>query len=338
MLSAAGGVLGLGVAFLLTRTLLSFLPQQEQPILITALPDPRILSFALLVTLATTMVFGLLPALRASRPDPWTTLKDTVGSIAGAGGSLFLRKGLVTIQVALSFLLLFGAGLFVRSLQNLKGTDPGVALDNLVTFQLAPALSGYDDQRATMLYRNLLERLKASPGVQSVGLATVPILSGDEWDSSMAVEGHQAKDGEDMQAFMNAVSPDYFTTMKIPLIEGRDFRENEARAIGDDKPGVAIVNRRFAEHFFPGHSAVGKRHRLGRAGRSRKLNDRDHRRRRRFALRGPPRRRSPAGLRPELGPGLRRVLRADAACVGRGVHHDPRRPSGSWIPRCPCIP
>jgi predicted permease len=259
VLSAAGGVLGLGVAFLLTRTLLSFLPQQEQPILITALPDPRILLFALLVTLVTTMVFGLLPALRASRPDPWTTLKDTVGSIAGAGGSLFLRKGLVTIQVALSFLLLFGAGLFVRSLQNLKGTDPGVALDNLVTFQLAPALSGYDDQRATMLYRNLLERLKASPGVQSVGLATVPILSGDEWDSSMAVEGHQAKDGEDMQAFMNAVSPDYFTTMKIPVIEGRDFRESEAHEIGGDKPGVAIVNRRFAEHFFPGHSAVGKR-------------------------------------------------------------------------------
>jgi predicted permease len=272
VLSIAGGLLGVGIAFLLTRTLLSFVPQQDQPILISAAPDPRILLFALLVTLVTAVVFGLLPALRASRPDPWTTLKDTVGSIAGTGGSLFLRKGLVTAQVALSFLLLFGAGLFVRSLQNLKGTDTGVTLENLVTFQLAPALSGYDDRRAAMFYRDLREHLNAAPGVQSVGLATVPILSGGEWDSSMAVEGHQAKDGEDMQAFMNAVSPGYFKTMKIPLVEGRDFRESDAREFGDGFEGaVAIVNRRFADHFFPGRSAVGKRLGWGDGPRS-KLN------------------------------------------------------------------
>jgi hypothetical protein len=113
-------------------------------------------------------------------------------------------------QVALSFLLLVGAGLFVRSLQNLKSTDSGVALDNLVTFQLAPTLSGYDDEHATIFYRNLRDRLRTTPGVQSAALATVPILAGDEWDSSMAVEGHQARNGEDMQAFMNAVSPGYF--------------------------------------------------------------------------------------------------------------------------------
>jgi predicted permease len=260
VLSTAGGVLGLGVAFVLTRTLLSFVPQQEQPLLISPMPDPRILTFALVVTFLTAIVFGLLPALRASRPDPWTTLKDTVGSIAGAGGSLFLRKGLVTAQVALSFLLLFGAGLFVRSLQNLKGTNTGVTLDNLVTFQLSPALSGYDDQRATIFYRDLREHLSTAPGVQSVSVATVPILSGDEWDSSMAVEGHQAKDGEDMQAFMNAVSPGYFQTMKIPLLEGRDFRESDAHDMpGDNAAGVAIVNRSFEQHFFPGRSAVGKR-------------------------------------------------------------------------------
>jgi predicted permease len=199
--------------------------------------------------------------LGASRPDPWTTLKDTMGSIAGSGGSLFLRKGLVTAQVALSFLLLFGAGLFVRSLQNLKTTDTGVALDNLVAFQLAPALSGYDNEHATIFYRTLRDRLRAAPGVQSAALAAVPILAGHEWDSSMAVEGHQAKDGEDMQAFMNAVSPAYFQTMKTPFLEGRDFKDSDAKEItGTDKAsGVAIVNRRFAEHFFPGRSAVGKR-------------------------------------------------------------------------------
>jgi len=255
VLSCAGGLLGLALSVVMTRGLLALMPSQGQPLLISPHPDPRILAFTLSLTFVTGIIFGLLPALRASRPDPWTTLKDTAGSIAGTGGSLFLRKGLVTAQVALSFLLLFGAGLFVKSLQNLKTTDTGVALDNLVTFQLSPSLNGYDNPRAAIFYRELLDRLRAAPGVKSAALASVPILAGDEWDSSMAVEGHQAKDGEDMQAFMNALSPGYFETMKIPFLEGRDFRSSDAK----EESAVAIVNRRFAEHFFHGKSAVGKR-------------------------------------------------------------------------------
>jgi predicted permease len=260
VLSIAGGAVGMALAVLLTRGLLALIPTQGQPLLITANPDLRILGFTLALTVVTSIVFGLLPALRASRPDPWTTLKDTMGSIAGAKGSLFLRKGLVTVQVALSFLLLFGAGLFVRSLQNLKTTDPGVELDNLVTFQLSPDLSGYDDPRAVLFNRQLLERLRSAPGVKSAAMAAVPILSGDEWDSSTSVEGHRAADGEDMQAFMNALSPGYFETMHIPILEGRDFQLKDV--VEDSK--VAIVNRKFAEHFFPGSSAVGKH--LGRGG------------------------------------------------------------------------
>ena len=255
LLSFVGGVLGVFLAVALTRGLLALVPSDGSPLLIRAQPDLRILGFTLGLTFLTGIIFGLMPALRASRPDPWTTLKDTIGSIAGAGGSLFLRKGLVTVQVALSFLLLFGAGLFVRSLQNLKGTDPGVALDNLITFQLAPALSGYDDQRSVNLYNELLDRLRAAPGVHAAGIATVPILSGNEWDSSMSVEGHRPSDGEDMQAFMNAVSPGYFATMKIPLLEGRDF----TRLDGKSETRVAIVNRRFANHFFPRASPLGRR-------------------------------------------------------------------------------
>ncbi len=258
VLSFAGGIAGTGLAVVLTRVLLSMVPADSQPLLVNAHPDFRILTFTLVLTFVTGLVFGLLPALRASRPDPWTTLKDTMGSIAGTGGSLFLRKGLVTAQVALSFLLLFGAGLFVRSLQNLKTTDPGVALDNLVTFQLSPALSGYDEPRAVQFYQDLLERLRSAPGVKSAAMAAVPILSGNEWDSSTSVEGHAPADGEDMQAFMNALSPGYFETMKIPILEGRDFRLSDVK----DESRVAIVNRRFAEHFFKGRSAVGKR--LGR--------------------------------------------------------------------------
>jgi predicted permease len=254
VLSAAGGLVGLGLAFVLTRGLLRLVPSEGQPLLINAYPDARILLFTLALTFITGIVFGLLPALRASRPDPWTTLKDTVGSIAGTGGSLLMRKGLVTAQVALSFLLLFGAGLFVKSLQNLRTTETGVELDNLVTFQLSPALSGYTNERATQFYNQLLERLRSAPGVKSAALAGVSILSGSEWDSSMAVEGHRAKDGEDMQAFMNSFSPGYFETMKIPILEGRDFGPMDIK----ENAKVAIVNRRFAEHFFKGGSAVGK--------------------------------------------------------------------------------
>jgi predicted permease len=254
VLSIAGGMLGVGIAVLLTRGLLAFVPPQSQPLLISPRPDARILAFTLGLTFATGIVFGLVPALRASRTEPWTTLKDTLGSIAGTHGSLFVRKGLVTVQVALSFLLLFGAGLFVRSLQNLKTAETGVAVDNLVTFQVTPSLSGYDEERAMRFYDQLLDRLRAAPSVKSAALATVAILAGDEWDNSVAVEGYQAKDGENMQAHMNAISPGYFETMKIAFLAGRDFRPGDAAR----RSTVAIVNKRFVDYFFPDGNAIGK--------------------------------------------------------------------------------
>ena len=261
VLSLAGGVAGVVLAIVMTRGLIALIPSEANPLLIRPEPDLRVLGFTFVLTLMTGIGFGLLPALRASRPDLWTTLKDAMGSIAGTGGSLFLRKGLVTAQVALSFLLLFGAGLFVRSLTNLKAKDTGFKdLDNLVTFQLSPALNGYDNQRTVHFYNQLLDQLRSSPGVKSASLAAVPLLSGDEWDSSTKVEGHQETDGEDMQAFMNALSPGYFTTMGVPLLEGRDFLASDVK----DESKVVIVNREFAEHYFPGQSAISRH--LGQGG------------------------------------------------------------------------
>ena len=265
VLSIAGGIAGVFLASVMTRGLITLIPSEANPLLIRPEPDWRILTFTSALTLLTGIAFGLLPALRASRPDLWTTLKDAMGSIAGTGGSLFLRKGLVTAQVALSFLLLFGAGLFVRSLSNLKARDTGFKdLDNLVTFQLSPALNGYKDQRAAQFYTQLLDQLRASPGVKSAAYAAVPVLSGDEWDNSLSVEGHQAKDGEDMQGFMNALSPGYFTTMGITLLEGRDFKPSDARDDVNPGPKVVIVNREFAEHYFPWPKRSGSSHRPGR--------------------------------------------------------------------------
>jgi predicted permease len=256
VLSLAGGVTGIGLAYAMTGGLLALIPAEGNPLLIRPQPDGRVLLFTLVVTILTGLIFGLVPAIRASRWDIWTTLKDTVGSIAGAGsGSLFLRKGLIAAQVALGFLLLFGAGLFVRSLQNLRTTDPGFReMNNLVTFQLAPALIGYDAPRVVHFYQQLLEEIRSTPGVKSAGLASVALLHGWEWDNTMSVEGHQSKDGEDMQAFMNSISPDYFQAMGIPFLEGRDFDVRDMK----DNAKVAIVNRRFATHFFGEKSAIGR--------------------------------------------------------------------------------
>jgi predicted permease len=255
VLSLAGGAAGVAVAFGLTKALLVLIPAEGNPLLIRPEPDGRILVFTLGVSVLTGVIFGLIPALRASTPDVWSSLKDTVGSIAGSGGSLVVRKGLIAAQVALSFLLLFGAGLFVRSLMNLKATHTGFReLDNLVTFQLSPALLGYDSPRATHLYQELLRNIRALPAVKSAGLASVPLLHGWEWDSSMTVEGHQAQDGEDTQAFMNSVSPGYFSTMGIPILEGRDFDDRDIKQTSN----VAIVNSSFARHYFGGRSAMGR--------------------------------------------------------------------------------
>lgn len=268
VLSSIGAVAGVALAVVMTRVLLAMIPAEGAPLLIQPSPDWRILLFTLALTCLTALLFGMVPALRLSRPDLASTLKDTVGAIAGSSGSVRLKKSLVAAQVALSFLLLFGSGLFLRSLQNLQRTETGFrSLDNLVTFRLAPALNGYDTPRTQDLYRRLLDHVRATPGVIAAANANVPLLAGNEWDSSVTVEGHKAADGEDMQAFMNALSPGYFQTMGIAIQEGRDFDLRDLpgrppdRDVGDPEyrmPSAIIVNRAFADHYFPGQSAVGR--------------------------------------------------------------------------------
>lgn len=265
VLSFVGGICGIFLSIWMTRGLIALIPVESNPLLLQPQPDIRILLFTLGLTFLTGLVFGLVPALKASRPDLWSTLKDAVGSIAGTGGSVTLRKGLVAAQVALSFLLLFGAGLFVRSLQNLKTTETGFHdIEKLVTFQLSPALNGYSAERIGPFYRELLDNIRTVPGVKSAGFTAVPLLHGWEWDSSTKVEGHEAKDGEDIQAFMNALSPGYFQAMGITLLEGRDFDRRDYPVNPKEDVKVCIVNRKFAEHFFKGKSAVGRH--VGRGG------------------------------------------------------------------------
>ncbi|MGO4884243.1 MAG: ABC transporter permease [Bryobacteraceae bacterium] len=253
MLATAGGIAGLALAVWMDRALLNFLPAGDAPLTISTTPDWRILLFTLGISLLTGIVFGLAPALQSTRPDLAGTLKDQVGSIAG-GTSVGLRKTLVAAQVALSLLLLIGAGLFIRSLSNLKGLDPGFRTSNLISFAVDPPTNGYQPDRSLDLYRRLRDSLDAIPGVQSASLAIMPVLAGDEWDSSMAVEGFQHKPNETPDPHMQFVSPDYFATMGIPIMLGRDFRMTDGRGA----PKVCIVNQRFARQFFKDGIALGK--------------------------------------------------------------------------------
>ena len=265
MLAGIGGLLGLVIASWTTRFLLGFLPTTDTPHVISGSIDNRILLFNFALSLATGLVFGLAPALRSTKPNLAPTLKDQVGAVVGGSGGVRLRKGLVVAQVTVSVLLLISAGLFIRSLRALRQLDLGLKTDNLIAFNVSPTLSGYTPVRAKQFDRQLLERVSALPGISGMAFAQMGLLEGNEWDSSMSVEGYEAKPGEDMNPYCNAVSPGYFRTMGIPLVAGRDFDDRDARFESlDPNPNlppsykVAIVNESYAKHYFGERSPIGR--------------------------------------------------------------------------------
>jgi predicted permease len=265
LLAAAGGMLGLAFASWTTRFLIGFLPATGTPHVITGAIDARILAFNFLLSLATGLVFGLMPALRSTRPDLAPTLKDQAGAVQGGSSGVRLRKALVVAQVTVSVLLLIGAGLFIRSLRNLRTLDLGLRTDNLIAFNVSTALNGYTPVRSKQFLKQLLDRVAVLPGMVSATYAQIGIIEGNEWDSSMTVEGYEAKPGENMNPFCNAVSPGYFRTMEIPILAGRDFDDRDARYV-DAAPDpsrepsfrVAIVNESFAKKYFGDRSPIGR--------------------------------------------------------------------------------
>jgi predicted permease len=264
MLAAIGGMLGLVIASWTTRFLLGFLPLSDTPHVISGSIDNRVLVFNFALSLATGLLFGLVPALRSTRPNLAPTLKDQVGAVVGGGGGVRLRKGLVVAQVMVSVVLLISAGLFIRSLRNLRLLDLGLKTDNLIAFNLAPTLSGYTPLRTKQFDKQVLDRVSAVPGVTGMAFAQMGLLEGNEWDSSISIEGYDAKPGESMNPYCNAVSPNYFNTMGIPLVTGRDFDDRDVRFEAADPKAqlpaykVAIVNQSFATHYFGERSPVGR--------------------------------------------------------------------------------
>jgi len=259
LLAVVGGALGLVFAMWIKDGLLSvgdWGPKALEPKL-----DWRVLGFTLGLSLLTGIVFGLAPAWRATKVDLTPALKDSGRSSSGASRSL-LSRGLVVMQVALSLLLLVGAGLFVRTLLNLQRVDPGFNTKNLLMFGVSPSLIGYKDERLVQLYERMIERLEALPGAPKVTFSNPPLLAQNTNSSSVYLRSALAA-APDADGRIRATGnsnvlygrENFLETMEIPLLQGRAFnRQDDERA-----PKVAVVNQTFANRFFPNETPIGKR-------------------------------------------------------------------------------
>ena len=216
--------------------------------------DTTVLVFAAVADVGTGLLFGLFPALYSTRPDLATTLKGSSGQPSGARGAARFRATLATAQIALSMMLLVSAGLFTKSLFNITRVDLGLKPDHLVTFGISPQLNAYTAERSKVLFERLEDALASQPGVTSVTASTVPAIAGSNWGTDVRVQGFQSGPDIDSNSRFNNIAPDYFRTMGIPLIAGREF----TRADSLGSPKVAIVNEAFLKKFNLGRDAVGK--------------------------------------------------------------------------------
>ena len=256
LLAALGGAAGLLAASWASELLLRFLPSESVIGTLTAAPDVRVLTFNFGIAMLAGLLFGLGPAWQAARPNLAVTLKDQAGNVAGGSGQVRLRKLLVVGQIAFSLLLLVGAGLFARSLYNLKNLDPGFRTENLMTFSVDPSLNGYDQGRTLSLYARLQNDGEALPGVRSVSMASIAPLTGNVDMSTITVEGRHLKEGDDMDMnpWVNHVGPGYFATLGVPLVAGREFTKRDV----EGAPLVGMMNQTAAQYFFPHQNALGK--------------------------------------------------------------------------------
>jgi predicted permease len=244
VLSGLGGILGVLVGYW-SRGLLPF--GQTAPL------DWRVFGFVTAVSVLTGVLFGLVPALRATRVDLSSAMKESSRSVTSSRS--ILSKGLLVLQVAMSLVLLIGAGLFLRTLENLKTVDVGFDSQNLLTFNVNPAVNNYDADRSAALFRQVLDRMSALPGVKSVALTRMIFLSGSMSSSSMWKQGQTSEAAAEDNMYMMDISPTFFATMGIPVQMGRAFTDHDDTVA----PKVALLNEAAARKLFPEGGALGRR-------------------------------------------------------------------------------
>jgi len=252
LLSIVGGAIGVAIAAVSSRLLVGLLSAgAADAIALDLAPDRRLLGFTSLVTLGTSILFGLAPALRGTAIGLTPALKQ----IAGRAGSsrAAVAPALVVFQVSLSLLLMAGAGLFVRTLQNLRQLDAGFQHDGVLLVNVDGRRAGYRGAALQTFYDELIAQVEPIPGVTSVSLSKNTPLNGSRWFERVIVDGKAVQSGNESTDF-NAVAPRYFETMRIPLTAGREFTPRDTAA----GPAVAIVDRAFVQRYFPNQQPIGR--------------------------------------------------------------------------------
>jgi len=267
LLAALGGAFGLLFAFWVTHALMVFISSGRDPISLSVTPDPRVLGFTAAVSVLTGILFGLSPALRTTRVDLTPALKESGVRLPGAvqarrGMLLGLGKTLVIIQVALSLLLLVGAGLFIRTLTNLQNVNAGFNQHNLLLFGIDPTQDGYRQQRLANFYQELVRGIAALPGVRSVSASHNTLVGGGGNMIRTRILGYTPKAGEKddgVRAWVNTVGPHFFETMGMRLALGRSLGEGDTEAA----PEVAVINQTFARQYLREGNPIGRRFGFG---------------------------------------------------------------------------
>lgn len=256
ILAVGGAVLGVLLAPAVAQALISFLPNATG---YSSEVNTRVFLFALGVALVTSFLFGLAPAIQASRALPGSVLKQESTAVLGGLG---FRRLLVVGQIALAIVLLIGSGLFARTLANLRAKGPGFNTANLLSFRLEPGRAGYDTEQSRRVMRDVLAALRARPEVERAALAVGDMLTGGSWSGGLTIESGKRIVTNTVVCF-NAVSPGYFNALEAPLLAGRDFDERDQNNASEPTFRSAIVNESFARRYFGDLSPIGARIGIG---------------------------------------------------------------------------
>lgn len=256
LLALAGGALGFVISFWIADLIFSLAPALPYRMVLNLAPDTGVIIFTLIISLLAGLIFGLVPAIRASGFDPGAVIKGdgTDWSANRSWGGI--RTVLVVAQVALTLVVLICGGLMVRSFQSATAIDPGFDIRGVTAMTVTPGLLGYDEERGQLFYRLFLDRVRALPGVESASLASLLPL-GDSSSSTGPVVAEGQPDpppGEGLNVLYNIVSPDYFTTMRTPIAMGREFEQ--AVTTGDRRE--VVINQALASRLWPGRNPLGR--------------------------------------------------------------------------------
>jgi len=259
LISLAGGAAGLLVGSWTLGALVGSIPESIGAQGLQAKFDYRVLLFALGISILTGLLFGLIPALRSTGADLQSTLREQGANVFGGKSNVRLRKALLVSQVALTVVLLAAAGFFAQSLINLKGQNLGVKTDHVIQFAVAPELNRYTPEQTVALADRLRENIGGLPGVRSVSVAEMSLLSNSDSFANITAEGYTVSEDTNTDVQQNWIGPNFFATLGIPLLSGREFGNRDTSTA----PKVAIVSEKMAQTYFRGQNPIGRHFAFG---------------------------------------------------------------------------